>query len=128
MKSLTTHHTPVIVFFHHSTAAYVGMGLTTEVYIQYTTFGRNIQVFPIAHRQFRNLWSMWQFQFSFESKITPRYLTWFYNLSSLSNGVGLIKPFKFRFMGNKIAVVLLGLTDSPTSSHQFWTRVKARFN
>jgi hypothetical protein len=35
-------------FFHHSEAALVKMGLTTEVYIQYTTFGFSPYVFPIA--------------------------------------------------------------------------------
>jgi hypothetical protein len=36
------------VLFHQTNAGYVNIGLITEVYIQYTTFGFRPHVFPIV--------------------------------------------------------------------------------
>jgi hypothetical protein len=38
------------VLFHKTNVAYVNIGLITEVYIQYITFGFSLDVFGIAQR------------------------------------------------------------------------------
>jgi hypothetical protein len=75
---------------------------------------------------FLSLFDIWLFQLSFSSRITLRYLTWFFNCNFVRNSIGFLKPTNFLLLVKRTIDVLSALTDSPIPRHEVWM-IKSAF-
>src|SRR5262249_42296779 len=99
------------------------------LYIQYRTFGLRPQVLPNAILHCHNtlvalvaLSSTCLFEFNLLSRMTPKYITSYVNLTSIPKSVCRFGASTFRFLVKSMSPVLCSLTVGPASQHQFSTK------